>query len=38
MDSETPTPTTINIDYSNEESALAARFVRRSSRIGLAPA
>jgi len=36
MDRETPT--TINIDYSNEESALTARIARRSSRIELAPA
>jgi hypothetical protein len=35
MDSETPT--TVNIDYSNEESALAARIARRASRIELAP-
>jgi len=34
MDSET---LTINIDYSNEESALAARVARHASRIELAP-
>jgi len=34
VDSETPT--TVNIDYSNEESALAARIARRTSRIELA--
>ncbi len=36
MDSETHT--TINIDYVTEESALTARFARRSSRIELARA
>lgn len=36
MDSETPT--TMNIGYPNEESALTARSARRSSRIEGAPA